>query len=93
MVLWGHFGVTLGTVWLLGIILGIIAGSLWGYLAYMKVRFQKTFIFPTDLNGFIQRRGELWANLRETLGFVWHMRVTLDPCWCHFGQIIDEWQV
>ena len=43
-VIWCNFGDTLA--------LGIIMGSLWRHFGYMKVRFQKTLIFPTDFNDF-----------------------------------------
>ena len=33
------------------------------HFGYMKVRFQKTFVFPTNLNDFIKLLGELWITL------------------------------
>ena len=87
--LWGHFGymvVALGHF-------GITVGSLWNHCGYMKVHFQKTLISPTDFNDFIK----LWCELEVDLGLLWdllwHMRVTLDPFWGHFGHIDVEWQV
>ncbi len=38
---------------------GITMASLWSHFGYMKVRFQKTLIFPTDFNGSIKRWDEL----------------------------------
>ena len=45
-------------------------GSVDGYFAmivdhfeYIKVRFQKTFIFPTDLSDSIKLSRELWTTL------------------------------
>ena len=55
------------------------------HFGYMKVRFQKTFIFPADFNDLIK----LWSGLGVDLGLLWdvfwHMRVTLGPFLCHFG--------
>ena len=64
--LWGHFGVRFGSVWgqfgyrwvTLGHLM-VTLQSLWIHLGYMKVLFQKTFIFPTDFNGFLKPMGEL----------------------------------
>ena len=33
----------------------------------------------------------MWVNLRVTLGFVWHMEVTLTSFWGHLGDINVEW--
>ena len=47
MALWGQIG------------FGISMGSLWCHSGFMKVRFQKTFVFPIRFNDFIQRCDEL----------------------------------
>ena len=64
---------------------GITVGSLWSHFGYMKVHFQKTPIFPTDLNDFIKGMGEFGIDLGLLWDFFWHMRVTLGPFWDHFG--------
>ena len=43
---------------------GSTMGQLWRRFGYMKVRLQKTFIFPSDFNEFIN----LWGALRITFG-------------------------
>ena len=43
---------------------GSTMGRLWRRFGYMKVRLQKTFIFPSDFNDFIN----LWGALRITFG-------------------------
>ena len=70
----GHFGVRFGSVWgqfgyrwvTLGHLM-VILQSLWIHFGYMKVLFQKPFIFPTDFNDFIKFMGELCI----TLGHFW----------------------
>ena len=51
----------------------------------IKARFQKTLIFPTDFNDFIKVLVEFWVDLGLLWDHFWHMRVTLDPFWVHFG--------
>ena len=67
----GHFRITLG--------------ALWSHFGCMKVDFQKTLIFPTDLNTFIK----LWGSVGVALGLLWdnfwHMKVTLGAFWLNFG--------
>ena len=62
--LWRHFGVTLealgGHFWYIRVTLcnfTITLGSLWSHFGCMKVDFQKTFIFRSDVNDFIK----LWG--------------------------------
>ena len=43
----------------------------------MKVRFQKTFIFPTDFNDFIKLWGELWIILGQILAYECDFGITL----------------
>ena len=43
----------------------------------MKVRFQKTFIFPSDFNDFIKLWGALWTTLGQILAYE-----------CDFGVIL-----
>ena len=84
----GQFGVSLGSVWVsvgdLGHLM-VTLQSLWIHFGYMKVLFQKTFIFPTYFNDFIKLFGGLWVDL----GLLWdrfrHMKVNLGPLWGHFG--------
>ena len=68
------FGVTLGSLWgqfgYLWVTLGhlmVTSQSLWSHFGYMKVCFQKTIIFPTDLNESITLLAELWVDL----GLLW----------------------
>ena len=63
-------------------------GSLWSHFGYMKVHFQKTLISPTDFNDFIKLGCELEVALGLLWDLFWHMRVTLDPFWGHFGAIL-----
>ena len=81
-----HFGVTLGSLWgqfgYLWVTLGhlmVTSQSLWSHFGYMKVRFQKTFIFPTYFNDFIKLLAELWVDLGLLWDHFWYMRVTLGP--------------
>ena len=90
--LWGHFGVRFGSVWgqfgyrwvTLGHLM-VTLQSLWIHLWYMKVLFQKTFIFPTYFNDFIKLFGGLWVDLGLLWDRFWHMKVNLGPLWGHFG--------
>ena len=50
----------------------------------MKVRFQKTLIFPTYFNDFIKLWNEFGVDLGLLWDVFWHMRVTLGPFLCHF---------
>ena len=64
---WGHLGVTLGSFWGHFAHSWVTLRSLWVYEVYfgiILVRFQKTFIFPNDINDFMQ----LLGHLGETLG-------------------------
>ena len=64
--LWGHFGATLGPRWVHGgdfISLWDQYGMIVDHFGYMKVRFQKTLISPTDFNDFIKLRSESWTAL------------------------------
>ena len=54
----------------------------------MKVRFQKTLISPTAFDDFIKLWGEFGVDLGLLWDVFWHMRVTLDPFWGHFGVIL-----
>ena len=61
--LWGHFGISLGSVWVsvddfasLDGHFAIIVESLWVY----KGPFPKTLIFPTDYNDFIKPLGDFF---------------------------------
>ena len=90
--LWSHFWVTLGSVWgqccCLWVTLRhlmVTLQSLWSHFGYTKVRFQKTFIFHTDFNDFINLLGEIWVDLGLLWDHFWHMEVTLGPLWGHFG--------
>ena len=58
------------------------------HFGYMKVRFQKTFIFLTSFNDFIKLWGELGVDLGLLWDVFWHMRVTLGPFWGHFGAAV-----
>ena len=70
----GHFGATLGSLWvysgdfvLLSDCFGIIVASLWVYLGRLK----KSFIFPIDLNDFMENwvaLGSLWGRFGATFG-------------------------
>ena len=51
----------------------------------MKVPSQKTLIFPTYCNDFIELFGGLWVDLRLLWDRFWHMKVNLGPLWSHFG--------
>ena len=54
----------------------------------MKVRFQKTFIFPTDFNDFIKLRGELWSTSGQILAYeceLWVTLASLLTCEIDFG--------
>ena len=80
------FKATLGLVWdqfrCLWVTLGhlmVTSQSLWSHFGYMKVRFQKTFIFPTYFNDFIKLLAELWVDLGLLWDHFWYMRVTLGP--------------
>ena len=44
-----------------------------------EVRFQKTFIFPTDFNDFIKLLDEMLVDLGLLWDHFWHMKVTLGP--------------
>ena len=63
---------------------GVIVESLWVY----EGTFSKNTHSPTDFDDFIK----LWCELEVDLGLLWdlfwHMRVTLDPFWGHFGVIL-----
>ena len=54
----------------------------------MKVRFQKTLIFPIDFNDFIKLWGEFGGDLGWLWDVFWHMSVTLGAFWGHFGVIL-----
>ena len=43
----------------------------------MKVRFQKTLIFPTDFNDFIKLWGDLWTILGQIFAYECDFGVTL----------------
>ena len=51
----------------------------------MKVRFQKTLIFPTDFNDFIKLWGEFGVDLGLLWDVFWHMRATWGTLLLHFG--------
>ena len=55
--------------------------SLWVY----EGPFSKTLIFPIDFNHFIKLRSEFRVDFVLLWGHFWHMKVTLDPLWGHFG--------
>ena len=59
--------------------------SLWSHFGYMKVRFQKPLVFPTNFNYFIKVLGEFGVDLGLLWDHFWHMGVTLGPLWVHFG--------
>ena len=63
---WAHFWVTLGAFWGRFVHFGITLESLWIYKGCFRVtlvRFQKTLIFPQDLNDSVYLWGDLGANL------------------------------
>ena len=47
--------------------------------------FSKILIFPIDFKDFIKLRGEFWVDLGLLWSQFWHVKVTLDPLWGHFG--------
>ena len=51
----------------------MIVELFWAY----KGTFQKTFIFPRDLNYFIKLRGELWSTSGQNLTYECEFWVTL----------------
>ena len=62
----------------------MIVESVWVY----EVRFQKTFISPTDLNDFIKLRGELWSTSGQNLAYeceFWVTLASLLTCEIDFG--------
>ena len=67
--------------------------SLWSHIGYIKVRFQKTLIFPTDFNDFIKLVGEVWVALGPLLVYEGDFGSTLKSLWGHFGHIDVEWHV
>ena len=76
-------GATLGPLWVcdgdfrsLWDHCGIIVESLWVY----EDTFSKNTHFPN-----IKGMGEFGIDLGLHCDFFWHMRVTLDPFWGHFG--------
>ena len=75
----GHFTITLG--------------SLWSHFGYMKCRFQKTPIFPTDFNDFIKDWGEFGVTLGSLLAYEGDFRATLGSLWSHFGYLNVEWHI
>ena len=81
-----HFGVTLeslwgqfGYLWVTWGHLMVTSQSLWSHFGCIKVRFQKTLIFPTDLDGFIKLVGEVWVGLGLLWDHFWRMKMTLGP--------------
>ena len=85
---WDHF-------WLMRVTLvqfGITLQSLWSHSGYTKVRFQETFIFPTDFNGFIKCRGvacRIEKQISLPIGsFRMRFRSIWDPCWVHFVSVL-----
>ena len=58
----------------------------------MKVRFQKTFIFPTDFYDFIKLWGGFGAALGCLLAYECDFGCILGSLWGHFGHIDVEWQ-
>ena len=80
--LWDQFGVSLGSVW---VSVGDFAAHDGHFaiivesLRYIKVRFQKTFIFHTYSNDFIKPLGVIWVDLGLLWDHFWHIRVTLGP--------------
>ena len=64
---------------------GITLGSLWSHLGYMKLRVQKTHIFPVDYNDFIKHWGELGVTLGSFLAHDGDFGATLG----HFGATLS----
>ena len=89
--LWGHFGGTLGSLWIYDGDLrslwdhcGIIVESLWVY----EGTFSKTLISRTYFNDFIKGMSEFGIDLGLLWDVFWHMRVTLGSFWGNFGVIL-----
>ena len=71
---------------------GITLQSLWSHSGYTKVRFQKTFVFPTDFNGFIKCRGMTCRIEKQISLMIMSIRMRfgciLGPCWVRFGSVL-----
>ena len=77
----------------------------WSHFGYIKVHFQKTHIFPTDLNDFIRWWGQLdvafgitfdvwgwlWAHFGVSLGSLLVYEGHFEPLWDHFGRTFRTW--
>ena len=84
MPLWGSLWVYGGDFSSLWDHYGMIVESLGVY----EGPFSKNTHFPTDFDDFIKLWGEFGVDLGLLWNAFWHMTVTLDPFWGHFGVIL-----
>ena len=85
---WGHFGVTLRSLWYTRVTwchFGITLGSLRYRVGSMKLRLQKTHTFPTEVNDFIKHWGEFGVTLGALLAYEGDFGATLGLLCGHFG--------
>ena len=71
---------------------GITLQSLWSHQEYTKIRFQKTVISPTDINGFINCGGMTCRIEKQNSLMIMSIRMRfgriLGPCWVRFGSVL-----
>ena len=85
--LWRHFGGILGSLWVYSndsVSLYDHFGIMWNHFGCMRVDFQKTFIFPINLNDFIKHWGSFGVALGSLWCHFWHMKVTFEAFRGHF---------